>query len=111
MAAAAIDQFATEFPQAVVDTSTVVVPADFDLEGLRRRLATNRNVTTEPVGVVRYWEVLSVIDKGDYWQVDMSSVDGANYFGGALFFKIGDNGEVEQVDADDVGETLITSVS
>ncbi len=111
MAAAAIDQFGTEFPQAVVDTSTVVVPADFDLEGLRRRLATNRNVTTKPVGVVRYWEVLSVTDKGDYWQVDMSSVDGANYLSGTLFFQIGNNGEVEQVDADDVGETLITSVS
>lgn len=111
VAAAAIDQFATEFSQAVVDTSTVVVPAAFDLEGLRSHLATNRNVTTKPVGVIRYWEVLSVADKGDHWRVDLSSVDGANYFSGTLFFQIGDDGEVEQVDADDVGETLITSVS
>ena len=111
VAAAAIDHFATEFPQAVANTLTVVVPVDFDLEGLRRHLATNMNVTTGPVGVVRYWEVLSVADKGEYWRVNISSVDGANYFSGTLFFQIGDNGEVEQVDADDVGETLITSVS
>lgn len=111
MAAAAIDHFAAEFPRNVVDASTVVVPSDLDIDALRLLLDTPRKVTSAPVSVGTYWEVIGVSDEGEYWQIEMSSVNGPEYFSGSLFFVVSSDGAVEAVDADDVGATQITSVS
>lgn len=49
-------------------------------------------------------------EESNYWRVEMASIDGAVYFSGPLFFKVVD-GEPVLVQAEDVGETRITSVS
>ncbi|WP_395151723.1 hypothetical protein [Ilumatobacter sp.] len=57
------------------------------------------------------WRVISVDDRGDYWVVEMASSGGTNYFSGPLFFVVDDSDDVVQVEAEDVGETITTSVS
>lgn len=111
IAAAAIDQFATEFPGNVVDASTVVVPNGLDIEAVQALLDTQWAVTTAPVEADTYWRIMGLSDKGDYWQIDMSSVNGADFFSGSLFFLKTVDGAVERVEPEDVGATATTSVS
>ncbi|MGI8518600.1 MAG: hypothetical protein ACR2ME_09725 [Acidimicrobiia bacterium] len=111
MAAAAIQEFANEFGRHVFDARLVVVPGDLDIAALRLLVAPPKEVAqAAPDDLETYWQILSVTEESNYWRVEMASVDGSVYFSGPLFFQVID-GEPVLVQAEDVGETQITSDS
>jgi len=109
--AAAINQFAAEYPRNVVDVSVVRIPGRLDPAAVAAALDPPREVVTAPVGTGPFWEVLRVTEESDYWQVDMAWADGIDYFSGSLFFRVDDMGVARRVNPSDVGVTPTTSAS
>lgn len=111
VAAAAIDSFGSEFPRYVSETSVVRLPRTMDIPSVASFLVTSVELTTALVESGPFWEVLRVRELSGYWQVDMASGNGVEYFSGSIFFRVSGAGVVEKVDPSDVGATPTTSVS
>lgn len=109
--AAAIQEFHNAFRANVHDASTVVVPADLDVTSLQALLGDGWTVTSDPASGSAYWEVTKALKQGGYWQVDIASVEGANFFSGSVFFVGTADGGVERVDPEEIGATPTTITS
>ncbi|NOX22006.1 MAG: hypothetical protein GXP36_02815 [Actinobacteria bacterium] len=115
---AAINTFATEFPQFAGDARVVRVPPNVDVVAVERGLDPPRKVTSAAlrdsrtrIDVAVYWEVDGVSQESDYWRVGITSVNGSDYVSVTMFFRVNDAGEIERFDPSGAGVTPTTSVS
>ncbi len=109
--AAAIESFGSRFGPDVVVPDVVVISESVARADVAELLGTRFVVSTDvPADESAHWRVIAVVDEGDYWSVVLASVLGSTYFEAKQYFVHDGNG-FRQVEADDVGETLVTSVS
>ena len=111
VAARAIDAFGERYAGSVSPADQVQIPASLDIEAVDDELDMDIVLLRSADLNEAFWKVISVDDRSDYWVVEMESSDGANYFSGPLFFVVDDSGALVQVEAEDVGETITTSVN
>ena len=109
--AEALNHFALGFPRSVAGASIARVPDGVDIDAVTAALDVPLVLTMAPVELGPFWDVLRVTERSDYWQVDMASVDGTEYFSGSLSFVVGTDGGATNVEASEVGATPTTSVS
>lgn len=110
IAAAGVERFPAEYGSNVSPPTAVVIPPDLDVGAIAAALGSRVEVTTHPPHNA-YWQVMDVTNHGDYWEVDIASVDGSDYFRGPLFFRITGDGQIEAVSPEDVDRVAVTSVS
>ena len=109
--AAAIEEYPEVYRSRIHDASTVVVPDGLDVSTIQSLLGEIWTVTTTRPNGGTYWEVTEASKQTDYWQVDIASVEGANYFSGAVLFVETADGGFERVNPEDIGATPTTSTS
>lgn len=111
VAARAIDAFGERYAASVSPANQVQIPGSLDIDAVDDELDMDVVLVRSADLNEASWRVISVDDRSDYWVVEMASSDGANYFSGPLFFVVDDSDDLVQVEAEDVGETITTSVS
>jgi len=111
VAARAIDAFGERYAGSVSQPDVVQLPASFDIDAIRAELQMDVVLVRSTDSTQAHWRLNSIQDLGDYWVVEMASIDGPDFFSGPLYFVVGDSGDVVRVEAEDVGETITTSVS
>ncbi len=110
--ATAIDSFAGRFPQNAHAPEFVLLPASIDLNEVADLLSLDVPLVREPIeSATAYWRVSTLREKSSHWEVVLESIAGADVFAGPIFVAANADGTFRQVDAEEVGETVITSVS
>lgn len=107
--ATAVDAFKARFGANVL-SADVLVMDNSDRAGVVGQLDSDLVVVgTLPDGA--YWRVLDIRQVDGHYEVDIESVDGANYFAGTIIILEEDDGRIREIDPSSVGVTVETSVS